>query len=104
MKSKEDLKKDADKVATAFGYNYDSMHLDVINVKDAYCNGYMNGAKDEAIDFLIWKSKKGYYAQGFTNHTTNDTPLWIRQENQLCFSRPISSNKLFELYKNETQS
>ena len=43
MKSKEEIKKDADKVATAFGYNIKSIHIDVINVKDAYCNGYRNG-------------------------------------------------------------
>jgi len=55
-------------------------------------------AKQEALEFNIWKSKKGYYAQGFTNHTTLDTPCWIRQENQLCFSNPISSNHLYNLY------
>jgi hypothetical protein len=103
MKSKEDLKRDADKVALEFGYNPDIINSDIINVKDAYCNGYMNGVKDASIDFLIWKSKKGYYAQGATNHITNDTPLWIRQENQLCFSPAISSNQLFKLYKKETQ-
>ncbi len=56
-------------------------------------------AKQEAITFLIWKSEKGYYAQGITRHTTNDDPCWIRQENQLIFSNPISTNKLYELYQ-----
>jgi len=55
-------------------------------------------AQQEAIAFLMWKSSKGYYSQGATQHTTNDTPIWIRQENQLVFSTPISSNKLYELY------
>jgi len=104
MKTKEALKKDADNVAAAFGYKPDSLSLEVINVKDAYCNGYMNGAKDEAIDFMMWKMRKGFYVQGANNHTTNDTPIWIRQENQLCFSKPISSNQLFEIYKKESAS
>lgn len=98
-KSIEEIKKDAEKVATALGYNCNSLSFNVINVQDAYCNGYMNGAKEVAIDFLMWKGKKGYYILGgASNHTTNDDKIWIRQENQLLFSNPISSNELFELY------
>lgn len=60
-------------------------------------------AKEVSIEFLIWKSTKGYYAQGATQRTTNDDPIWIRQENQLVFSNPISTNKLFDLYINSKQ-
>jgi hypothetical protein len=103
MKSKEDLKQYAKGVAMAFGYNPDAISLDVINVKEAYCMGYTNGAREVAIDFLMWKGKKGYYILGgANNHTTNDDKIWIRQENQLIFSNPISTNELFELYNQET--
>jgi hypothetical protein len=61
-------------------------------------------AKELAINFLMWKGKKGYYVLGgVSNHTTIDDLIWIRQENQLIFSKPISTNQLFQLYLNENK-
>lgn len=41
--TKEEIKKDAEKLSEAFGYNHDSLSWDVINVKDAYCIGFTKG-------------------------------------------------------------
>lgn len=61
-KSKEAIKQDAEKVAAAFGYNVDSMNLNVINVKDAYCIGFQNGANEQsrelALDFQKYVQDK----------------------------------------------
>ena len=91
MKSKEEIKKDAEMVASAYGYNGKSIALDVINVKDAYCNGYVNGAKEVAIDFANWILKDGF------NGLYNDK--WVLQTGQEQFDgNPSTSKELFELY------
>jgi hypothetical protein len=76
MKSKEDLKKDADKVAAHFGYKPDSLSLDVINVKDAYCNGYANGVKElEERNKVLEDALQGI-VDNWTERMSGDIEVW----------------------------
>ena len=63
--SKEEIKKRAEKVAEALGYNINHASLELINVCDSYCMGYAFGvkekedfAKQEAIGFFKWYGVK----------------------------------------------
>lgn len=40
---KEEIKKKAEKIADALGYNVNSLSLDVVNVKDSFCMGFVDG-------------------------------------------------------------
>jgi len=59
--------------------------------------------RKRSISFLMWKSEKGYYAQGATKRSDSNSKIWIRQENQVCFSTPISSNDLYDLFIKSNQ-
>jgi hypothetical protein len=43
---REDIKNKANKLATFLGYNPQSVNLDVINIQEAYCQGYLQSNID----------------------------------------------------------
>lgn len=47
--TKEEIKRNAGEVLQTLGYNPHSNHLDVINVREAYCMGYVDGREEQAI-------------------------------------------------------
>lgn len=47
--NKEEIKSKAEKLAQFLGYNTLSVNLDVINVQEAYCQGYLQAIKDMEI-------------------------------------------------------
>ena len=50
--SKEGIKAKAEDLAKALGYNSNSLSLEVINVKDAFCIGYSEGRKESSPTLL----------------------------------------------------
>lgn len=57
--SKEEIKKKAEKIADALGYNVNSLNIEVVNVKDSFCMGFVDGWNN-AIDQCIEVAKKSY--------------------------------------------
>lgn len=43
---KDEIKKNAEKLATFLGYNVNSINIDVTNVQEAYCQGYTQALED----------------------------------------------------------
>ena len=97
MKSKEEIKKDAERVASAYGYNGESMALDVINVKDAYCNGYINGGKEVATDFAKWITIN---CSGRPNTLPGNEWYYFAPNME---RKRVTTEELFELYLKSTK-
>lgn len=55
---KDEIKKKAENVAAFLGYNVNSINIDVINVQEAYCQGYSQALEDTKQDTATYPMDK----------------------------------------------
>jgi hypothetical protein len=55
---KDEIKKKAENIAAFLGYNVNSINIDVINIQEAYCQGYSQALKDTKQDTATFPMDK----------------------------------------------
>jgi len=60
-------------------------------------------AKQESIEFVNWKDRQGYWPKQNPNSTVPQWG-WMRQENQLIWSKWITDDELYNLFINQKEN
>lgn len=78
--NKEQIKKEAEKLAAYFGYDTSKMSLELINALEMYCQGYLQGVQDagEYRHTNTSAMDKTQYEQAYDD----ENPDYIRQSQE----------------------
>lgn len=74
---KDEIKKKAEELAAYLGYNVNSINLDVINVQEAYCQGYAQALEDFPQLFPMdkWREFKSKLLEHFCVYPGSTTKM-----------------------------